>query len=71
METPAGKLVVLRRKVSFCLLLMLLSSMFFLLDSQVTGNTVGKIEEVPKSVVVVASTSQVISEVTSQERRWD
>ena len=29
-ETPAGKLVVPSRKVSFCLLLMQLSSMFFL-----------------------------------------
>ena len=31
------------------------------LDSQVTGNTIGRIEEVPKRVVVVASTSQVTS----------
>ena len=33
------------------------------LDSQITGNTVGRIEEVPKRVVaeVVASTSQIIS----------
>ena len=31
------------------------------LDSQVTGNTVGRIEEVPKKAVVVASASQVIS----------
>ena len=35
--------------------------MFFLLDSQNTGNTVGRIDEVPKKAVVVASTSQVIS----------
>ena len=31
------------------------------LDSQNTGNTVGRIEEVPKKAVIVASTSQVIS----------
>ena len=33
----------------------------FPLDSQNTGNTVGRIEEVPKKAVVVASTSQVTS----------
>ena len=37
--------------------------MFFLLDSQNTGNTVGRIKEVPKRAVIemVVSTSQVIS----------
>ena len=35
--------------------------MFFHLDSQNMGNTVGRIDEVPKKAVVVASTSQVTS----------
>ena len=34
----------------------------FSLDSQNTGNTVGRIDGVPKEAVVVASTSQVTSE---------
>ena len=62
-ETPAGKLVATYRKNILFPALNFMKQHILPLDSQNIGNTVGRIEDVPKRAVaeVLASTSQLTS----------
>ena len=62
-ETPTGKLVPPCKKGISLVLFNLIKWHIFLLDSQNTGNIVGKNEDVPKRAIseVLASTFQVTS----------